>query len=65
MIAMAGRHIILHSFYLKGDLVHKSSICQDVGLKTTDIDSLESPRDFSQIDKIVQQLGREKSVSLR
>ena len=63
-IATAGRHLGLHVLYIKHNLFHKSPIGRDVKLQLTHIVLFQSPRDINQIERLGQQLGKQKFLSL-
>ena len=63
-IATAGRHLGLHVLYIKHNLFHKSPLGRDVELQLTHIVLFQSPRDINQIERLGQQLGKQKFVTL-
>ena len=54
----------LHVLYIEHNLFHKSPIGRDVELQLTHIVLFQSPRDINQIERLGQQLGKQKFLPL-
>ena len=63
-IATAGRDFILHVIYIEHNFFRKYSIDQNVEFQLTHLDLFQSPRDINHFEKLGQQMGRQKFVSL-